>query len=75
MLSAKKVHLKIVEISDKLVIEAAPIYVNWVVAELKTTKEELLPYLFILEVLNIIHFKEKSEDIIFLTESGKLANI
>jgi Mn-dependent DtxR family transcriptional regulator len=75
MSTPKQTHLKIQEISGKYISGKAPIYINSLADEMGINKDIVVEHLSILRVLNLIEYADQSNEVIILTESGKMANL
>ncbi|RYY16698.1 MAG: hypothetical protein EOO04_26530 [Chitinophagaceae bacterium] len=72
MITAKDVHVKIQELSLQKSQGPGYMDVSELAASLSAPKDILEPYLEALRILDLIEYKEKSNEVFSLTLSGKL---
>ena len=75
MSTPRNTHLKIREISGKYISGKVPIHVNSIADELGINKDIIVEHIYILKTLELVKFTDHSNDVIILTDSGKMANL
>ncbi len=68
-------HQKIQEISSKYISGRVPINVHSIADELGINKDIVAEHISVLKTLDLIDYTDHSNEVIILTDSGKLASL